>query len=349
MPLAQTLDSFCSLRKFMMLSRRFWAVTASLALLSACSQEVSPPVTTSPSSSPMAQSDHAMDHGKMININNAILSELDKLEAKLGIPALSNQIQASRPYGSPEELVSKKVLTQPQFDQIKDMVTIEDIVLEGEAKDVDYITKLGLMKGHLIVANELLVLNKPTQAEPHIGHPVEEIYADVEDQLTERKVPEFKTTLINLQDLVKAGAKDQTKVKSEFQASLKSVDQAIAVLPETERRNPIFVLKVINGLLDTANSEYGAAIANNKISAIIEYQDSRGFVIYAEELYKAIAPTLAKTDAKTSAEIQKELTALKAVWPSVEPPTKPVKSPAEVSTMIKKIEKLTLPLTQKAQ
>ena len=56
-------------------------------------------------------------------------------------------------------------------------------------------SKLGLMKGHLLVAQELLNQNQPKQAEPHIGHPVEEIYVDVEDQLNERKVKEFKTTL----------------------------------------------------------------------------------------------------------------------------------------------------------
>jgi hypothetical protein len=64
---------------------------------------------------------HNMSHGAKINqYNNAILSELDKLEAKLGIPALSNQIQASRPYGSIEELVTKKVVAQDEFDRIKD-------------------------------------------------------------------------------------------------------------------------------------------------------------------------------------------------------------------------------------
>lgn len=227
-------------------------------------------------------------------------------------------------------------------------MSIEDVVLEGEAKDVDYMTKLGLMKGHLIVANELLELQKPDQAEPHIGHPVEEIYADIEEQLVERKVPDFKNTLITLQDLVKAGGKDAPKVKTEFKTSLQSVDQAIAVLPDTQRSSPTFILKVINGLLDTANSEYSAAISNNKISAAIEYQDSRGFVIYAEELYKAIAPDMPKTDPKTHEEIQKKLTELKNVWPAVEPPVTPVKTPEEVTALIKNIEKLTIPITTKS-
>jgi hypothetical protein len=288
-----------------------------------------------------------MNHGAKININNAILSELDKLEAKLGIPALSNQIQASRPYGSTEELVSKNVLTREQFDRVKDMVTIEDVVLEGEAKDVDYMTKLGLMKGHLIVAQELLALKQPTQAEPHIGHPVEEIYADVEDQLSERGVTEFKSTLISLQDLVKAGAKDNAKVNTEFGASLQAVDKAIATLPESQRRDPKFILQVINGLLDTANSEYGAAIANGKVTAAIEYQDSRGFVVYADELYKSIAPDVEKKDPAAHATIRKSLTELKTVWPSVEPPATLVKTPEQVTGMIKAIEKVSTPLTTK--
>lgn len=165
------------------------------------------------------------NHGSKakININTAILSELDKFEAKLGVSALSNKIQASRPYATPEDLVSKKVINQEQFDQIKDMVTVQEVVLTGEPKDVDYMTKLGLMKGHLLVAKELLDQNQPKQAEPHIGHPVEEIYVDVEEQLNERKVKEFKTTLVSLQDLVKSNPKNP-KLKTDFTTSVQAVD-----------------------------------------------------------------------------------------------------------------------------
>ena len=142
--------------------------------LSSCGSQ--PPAGTSATPA-VTQTTSDMTHtGKgKININNAILSELDKLEGKLGVPALSNKIQASRPYGSTADLVSKKVITQEQFEQIKDMVTVEEVVLTGEAKDVDYMTKLALMKGHLLVAEELLKEKQPKQAEPHIGHPVEDL------------------------------------------------------------------------------------------------------------------------------------------------------------------------------
>ncbi|XGV98033.1 MAG: helix-hairpin-helix domain-containing protein [Leptolyngbya sp. BL-A-14] len=325
-------------------SRFFALLFASMGLtvLIACTNQ-SPDTASAPVATPSAQSSTVMSgmtHGgkPKININTAILSQLDKLEGLLGVPALSNKIQASRPYGKPEELVSKNVVTQAQFDQIKDMVTVEDIALTGEAKDVDYMLKLGLMKGHLLVARELLDLQQPKQAEPHIGHPVEEIYADVEDQLQERNVKEFKSTLIALQDLVRAGAKDTAKVNSEFKTSMQAVDDAIATLPEAQRQSPAFVLQVINGLLDTANSEYTAAIANGKISQAIEYQDSRGFVAYANALYNSVAPQVEKENPETHKAIKQTMAELTKVWPAPIPPATAVKTPPQVSQLIKTVE-----------
>jgi hypothetical protein len=316
-----------------------WLAGISLTILVACgTQAPTTPSATSPSpaASMAASGEHAgMSHGKKININNAILSELDKFEAKLGVPALSNKIQASRPYGKPEELVSKNVITQAQFDQIKDQVTIEEVVLTGEAKDLDYMVKLGLMKGHMYVAKELLDLGETKQAEPHIGHPVEEIYADVEDQLKERGVKEFKAGLITLEDLVKAGAKDKTKVDAEFTKSMAAIDGAIAMLPEAQRKSPKFTLQVINGLLETAKDEYGAAVADGKFKEVIEYQDSRGFVRYADELYKAIAPQVSP---ETSKKISTALADLKTAWPAPIPPAAPVKMPDQVTALVENLK-----------
>ncbi|MBD2101531.1 helix-hairpin-helix domain-containing protein [Leptolyngbya sp. FACHB-261] len=295
----------------------------------------SPQASQAVESTDMAGMQHGSAH--KININNAILSELDKLEAKLGVLGLSNQIQASRPYATVEELVSKNVINQEQFDQIKDLVTTEDIELTGEAKDVDYMVKLGLMKGHLMVAKELLDLNQPKQAEPHIGHPVEEIYVDVEDQLNERGVKEFKTTLINFQDLVKSKPSDP-EVAQTYKSSMSAVDEAIQALPETQRQDPKFVLQVINGLLDTANSEYTAAIADGKIAAAIEYQDSRGFVLYAQQLYKLIADPMSQNQPEAHKAIEANLTSLIKAWPAAIAPATPVVSAADLTKQVKAIE-----------
>lgn len=320
-----------------------FAVAACLVVLVSCSNPpvsnttASPDTAVSPSQTGKSKmGSHSYDGKPKVNINTAILSELDQFEAQLGIPALSHKIQASRPYSKPEDLVSKNVITQAQFDQIKERVTIEDVELTGEARDVDYMTKLGLMKGHLLVAKELLDAGNPKQAEPHIGHPVEEIYVDVEDQLKERGVPEFKTTLISLQDLVKSKPQDPS-ITANFQAAMQAVDSATAILPEAQRQSPEFVLQVIANLLDAAGTEYQAAIANGKIAEIIEYQDSRGFVIYADSLYKSIATEVAKLKPDSHSSIQTNIAQLQKAWPSAIAPTVPVLAPNQVTGLIKEI------------
>ncbi len=315
---------------------------ASLLIATACGQSSdvntatnSPTIAvTSPAASQAAETSTHSTGKPKININDAILSELDRVEAKLGIAGLSNQIQAGRPYTKIEDLVAKKVITQAQFEQVKDMVSIETVVLTGEAKDIDYMLKLGLMKGHMLVAKELIDLKQPKQAEPHIGHPVEEIYADVEDQLKERNVNDFKDTLIKLQELVKSKPNDPT-VATTFSEAVVAIDRAIAVLPEAQRQAPKFTLQVINGLLDTAGTEYTAAIADNKVKEIIEYQDSRGFVIYAEQLYKAIEPQMQKAHPEEHAKFSASMVKLKTNWPTAISPAIPVLSPLQVSELIK--------------
>ncbi len=320
----------------------------SAALIVACSGD--PKVTNAPTNSPSqtaskteakpeTKADVAAGKPKanVININEAILSELDKIEAKLGIAGLSNKIQAARPYAKTEDLVTKKVITAEQFAQIKDMVGTETVALTGEAKDVDYWTKLGLMKGHMIVAKELLDLQKPDQALPHIGHPVEEIYADVEGQLKERNVKDFKQALIDLQQLVKSKPSD-VNVTTKYTEAMAGIDGAINALPESQRQTPKFTLQVINGILDTAGTEYMAAVGDSKIKEVIEYQDARGFTLYVDQSYQGIAPAMAQTYPEVHQQFKANLEKLKSAFPSPLAPEKPVLTSAEMSALIKSNE-----------
>lgn len=305
--------------------------------LSNCTASKTPDAALPPqTSSAQTSSSPAAPGAAKININSAILSQLDKLEAKLGVPALSHRIQSSRPYGSTDDLVSKGVITQQQYDQIKDQVTVEDVVLTGEAKDVDYLMKLGLMQGHMLVAGELLKLNQPEQAEPHLGHPVEEIYVDLEEQFQERGVAEFKDPLVAVQTLVKTKPNDP-KVQSEFQAAVAAIDQASASVPASQRQSPEFMMQVINGMLDTASAEYTAAISDGKISAAIEYQDSRGFVLYAHDtLFKGLQ---GQSNSKAIEPIEAKFQQLKPAWPAALPPQKPVIDSDQVAKLVQEIQK----------
>lgn len=203
--------------------------------------------------------------------------------------------------------------------------------------EVDYMTTLALMKGHLIVANELMEEGKYEQAEPHIGHPVEELYGNIEGQLSERNVPEFKTTLNELHDLSKAGS-DKPETKETYNEAMESIDGAIASLPENERNSPEFVLNVINEMLKTAAAEYSAAIANGKVVELVEYQDSRGFVLYSNSLLESIAEPLKQQDPQKYEAIAAKLQELQTAWPSVNPPETLIKTPEEVNALVSEIE-----------
>ncbi|MBF2080089.1 MAG: hypothetical protein IGR76_16620 [Synechococcales cyanobacterium T60_A2020_003] len=206
----------------------------------------------------------------------------------------------------------------------------------GDA-DVDYMTALGLMKGHLIVAAELMDLERYDEAQPHIAHPVDELYADIEGQLDERGVTEFKTSLNELNDLAKSAPSDP-KMEEAFETSIASIDSAIEAIPPEQRQSPEFVLTVINGLLAVAAEEYEAAIADDKFVELVEYQDSRGFVIYAETLYTNIASQMQQERPDDHAAIMNAMTELKTVWPAVEPPATPVKTPEEVYGLVSQVE-----------
>jgi len=82
----------------------------------------------------------------------------------------------------------------------------------------------------------------------------------------------------------------------------------------------------MNRMLKTAAEEYKAAIANNKFVELIEYQDSRGFVLYAEDS-KNIADQMSQKRPEDHKVIAARLEELKKAWPAVNPPATPVKTP----------------------
>ena len=206
----------------------------------------------------------------------------------------------------------------------------------SENPDVNYMTALGLMKGHLIVAQELMEAGKSEEAVPHIEHPVEELYSEIETELPARNVEDFRPTLNELTDLAKT-VPDSPEVKTLFTESLASIDEAIAAVPEAQRQSPDVVMEVIVQMLQTAAAEYEAAIANNQFVEIVEYQDSRGFVIYGEELYQNVADTMSQERPEDHQVIVDSFAELKTAWPSIDPPSAPIKSPAEINSLVSQI------------
>ncbi len=202
--------------------------------------------------------------------------------------------------------------------------------------DIDYMVKLGILKGRLMTGQELINADKADLAEPLLGQPVQQVYSELEAQLTDRKIPEFKTALTQLHELVKSQPKD-TKVPEALETAMQGIEKAIAVVPTTKLQSPEFILPVMVGLLNTAASEYKGAVADGKITPL-GYQTAHGLILYANNLYGSIAEPMTKDHAAENEAIVKALGQLEAAWPGAIPPEKPVKTPEEVESLVKAIE-----------
>lgn len=229
-------------------------------------------------------------------------------------------------------ITTEKLSVNAQIKNNDSQINVVQVAI-NEKDDQDFMTNLGLIKGHLIVGKELLKLGEYEQAQPHFGHPVDEIYELLKPQLSARNLADFKQSLVVLFELVKFTPQDN-KVMTQYDLVMKQLDQTIASLPENKQQSPDFILKVIKNLLVTAQEEYNESIIDNQIVENIEYQDARGFVLYSDILYQNINKILAKKDSQLERKLSNSLTEIKQAFPTPLPPENPIKSPDEMSKLI---------------
>mgnify|MGYP001551671510 CR=1 FL=1 len=84
---------------------------------------------------------------------------------------------------------------------------IADAAADKNPDDADFLFRLGMMEGHLIIGHEMLVNNQTALALPHFGHPVRELYDDVGPYLGKHHFPGFDKQLITLEAAVTAAPK----------------------------------------------------------------------------------------------------------------------------------------------
>jgi hypothetical protein len=193
-----------------------------------------------------------------------------------------------------------------------------------------------LIRGHLRVGNELVESDQWAEALPHFLHPQEEIYGGISRQLKSLDIPPFLTALKSLAQTVKA------KNKEAYGRARASVDDRLAAAEKAvQAQQPnwsAFALESVFEVLHTAADEYKEAIEGDRISNVVEYQDSRGFVMEADHLFDSIAEELARKDADAVQAIRATLNDLKTAWPTLQPPTSPVKDLGSVLADVSKIE-----------
>ena len=158
---------------------------------------------------------------------------------------------------------------------------------------VDFITDLGLLKGHLIIAEELLDDGNPLMAEPHFAHSIKELYDHLKPSLKNRNV-NFKSNIEKLGNNVKLTPSNPS-IKEDLKEIYKIIDKLIA-----DEKEPTAKLTAISKIIEQAKIEYKAGVkeVDDKFKVITypEYHDARGFTVYVKELFENISEQLKQRD-----------------------------------------------------
>ena len=160
----------------------------------------------------------------------------------------------------------------------------------AETDDADFLFRLGMLEGHLIVGHDLLAAGRNGLALPHFGHPVRELYDDISDYVDAKKIAPFDRQLIRLEAAV-AGAPTSPDTEALYQATIKTVQQARLTAPAALRESVPEMIKICSDTIDAAAGEYGESLNRGRIDVLVEYHDSRGFLSFVAQE----ADTLART------------------------------------------------------
>jgi hypothetical protein len=193
-----------------------------------------------------------------------------------------------------------------------------------------------LIRGHLLVGDELVREKRWAEALPHFLHPSEEIYGKIRKDLKTYEVPPFLAALKALAQTVKA------KNEGAYRTALAALEERLAAADKGVKAKEAdwqtFVVDTVLEMLRTATGEYEEAIAKGRIAKPVEYQDSRGFVFEAEKLFGTVAEGIGQKDADAVKGVQAAFAELKKAWPAPVPPKTPVRDVSQVLADVSKIE-----------
>lgn len=184
--------------------------------------------------------------------------------------------------------------------------------------DADYLLRLGLMRGHLLVGHALFALGERRAAQTHAKHPSDELYAGVEREFAARGVAGFAVELAAHAGAVESN--DEIAI-TEAYATLKD---AIARSERAVTLSPSLAARVIVLLLEEAATEYAVGIVDGQLENAHEYQDAYGFTQVALELARAQHAALdaGDSDRQVFARITRRIAMLSRLWPALMPPSR---------------------------
>jgi hypothetical protein len=202
--------------------------------------------------------------------------------------------------------------------------------------ELAFAVRIALIRGHLGVGDELVKQKQWNAALPHFLHPIEELYGDIRDVVSNYKTPQFEDALKTLADAVKA------KNSAAYAKALKPVNDAMAAadigLMAKEADWPGFMAEAGIETIKTSAEEYMEALDGRRIVKPVEYQDARGFIWQGDRMIESVAPALQAKDAEALKQVRAGIVELKKIFPAPMPPRMAVEDHAALLAIIAKIE-----------
>jgi hypothetical protein len=180
--------------------------------------------------------------------------------------------------------------------------------------DVAFLSRLGLIRGHLLVGYELYRQGHAAMANMHMKHPRDELYAGLVPAIEHRGGKRFDQPLSKLADRVES-ASDQGAVDRAYQELEAGIKSAEAVTTPSLKASLLSIVQLLN----TAGEEYALGVEDGKLVNAHEYQDAFGFTEIAKRRLTELSPAV-RSQSPTAVEQAGSLLAeLADLWPTLSP------------------------------
>ena len=201
--------------------------------------------------------------------------------------------------------------------------------------ELDLFEKLGLMEGHLMIGKALLDARMVSDALPHFGHPVSEIYDYLKPVFKVRNHPEFEADLRDLEARARS-APDAPATATAYDAVLARIDGLRRTIPASLSGSPGFVVRGIALMMEAAADDLAESIEKGRVANSVEYHDALGFARYADKVLAANRALLGDKAAGIATELKFTLSA----FPSLKPPEQPPHSAADLTAAAGRVKEL---------
>ena len=215
-------------------------------------------------------------------------------------------------------------ITAPEPGRVLRAAAPADISTEDHA---ELLFKLGLLEGHLLVARELVEAGQPRLALPHFGHPVRELYDDIQGELARRGVTGFDGELIALEALA-AGKPGDPATMAKLDGVLRILAAVRATVPSGLLDSDRFMLGVLGEVSAIAAEDYSESLEGGRIEKPVEYHDARGYLIYADKEMRRLEGRPGLRGSPHLATARARLDEMRAIVGTLIPPERPVASVA---------------------